>query len=239
MSWFNKKMNNEKDFANEEEFIEGEEIPVSDKRRVNQDGDRINVEVHDHSENEKSAEQPPENAKSAEVVKLENALREMSMRADAAENKLQEVQKRFEEERTKMEQETLEMRGRMKKSLEQQADQGRFNFLTNLLPVLDNLNLAIQAAEENHSFENLIGGVKGTARSFEQALLNVGVQPIQAVGETFDPQLHEAVDIIETDQENDGRVTMEYARGYTFGEKLLRPARVQVGTAARSQANAE
>ncbi len=117
------------------------------------------------------------------------------------------------------------------KTLEDRAKQGQFNFLTTLLPVLDNLDLAIDHAERDSSFENLIGGVKGTARSFEQALTNVGVEVVPAVSAEFNPELHEAVDTIEADTDNDGKITAEYSRGYKFGDKLLRPARVQVGKA--------
>jgi molecular chaperone GrpE (heat shock protein) len=113
--------------------------------------------------------------------------------------------------------------------------QGQFNFLTTLLPVLDNLHLAIRAAENNPD-QNLLAGLQGTVNGFEMALLQVGVEPVMAVGEQFNPELHEAVDIVETDE--DGVVTAEYSRGYRFGERLLRPARVQVGRAS-AQAAAE
>lgn len=240
VSWFNKMMNNENFETEEEEIIDGEveEISFNDKRRINEDGERIDVEVKDDSEFKDA--QTNREIKSPEVVKLENDLKEISLRADAAENKLLEVQKRFEEERSKMEAETGEMRQRMKKSLEQQAEQGRLNFLNALLPVLDNLNLAIMHAEENHSFENLIEGVKGTARSFERALISVGVETIDTTDAKFDPELHEAVEMKEVDSEDlDGIITHEFTEGYTFKGKLLRAARVQVGKFVQAKANAE
>ena len=238
MSWFNKMMNNENFNNEEEEIIDGEvkEIPFQDKRRINEDGERIDVEVNDDFENNETARE----IKSPEVIKLENELKEMTLRSDAAENKLQEVQKRFEEERSKMETETGEMRQRMKKSLEQQAEQGRLNFLNNLLPVLDNLNLAIMHAEQNHSFENLIEGVKGTARSFERAMISVGVETIDTTNAKFDPELHEAVEMKEVDsEEKDGIITREFTEGYTFKGRLLRAARVQVGKFVQTQAQTE
>jgi len=122
------------------------------------------------------------------------------------------------------------------KSLEDRSKQAQFNFLTTLLPVLDNLNRAVAASETDPSVEHLRNGVIGTARSFERALIDVGVEPVASVGENFDPELHEAVDTIPADAENDGRVTAEYARGYRFGDKLLRPARVQVGKAMADSA---
>ena len=71
----------------------------------------------------------------------------------------------------------------------------------------------------------------GTARSFEQALMSVGAEPIASVGTDFDPEIHEAVDVVPVEPENDGKVVSEYLRGYRFGDRLLRAARVQVGKA--------
>jgi molecular chaperone GrpE len=149
------------------------------------------------------------------------------------------VQKKFDDIKSQMERETAEMRQRLMKTLEDRAKQGQFNFLTTLLPVLDNLNLAINASETDASFEHLLEGVKGTARSFEQALTSVGVEPIASVGTEFNPELHEAVDMIPVKSEQDEKITAEYSRGYKFGERLLRPARVQVGKATQTTAKGE
>lgn len=222
MSWFNKKKMSEQD-NNNEELLEdildenGEKIPVFDKRKFNSQGERMNDETS------------KEPVKSAREIELETKLKAEIERREAAESKLVGVQAKFDEIRTQMERETQEMRGRLQKTLEDRAKQGQFNFLTTLLPVLDNLSLAIDHAEKNPSLEHLLGGVKGTARSFEQALMSVGVEAIPSVGTDFNPELHEAIDMVETDAENDGKITSEYSRGYKFGERLLRPARVQVG----------
>ncbi len=213
----------EQDFNGEEIFEEnGEETPFSEQ------GEGADVN--------NKAEKSNEPMKSAREIELENRLRAETERREAAEGKLVGVQAKFEEIKTQMERETQEMRSRMQKTLEDRAKQGQFSFLTALLPVLDNLNRAIQASETDASFEHLLDGVKGTARSFEQALTSVGVEPVQSIGADFNPELHEAVDMVETDSENDGKITAEYARGYKFGERLLRPARVQVGKALAQKA---
>jgi molecular chaperone GrpE len=196
-------------------------IPVNDKRRFNSDGERI---VED--------EAPKEPVKSAKEFALETSLKAEIERREAAESKLVGVQVKFEEAKANLERETSEMRARLMKTLEDRGKQAQFDFLTTLLPVLDNLNLAVAASETDPSVEHLRQGVIGTARSFERALIDVGVEPIESIGTDFDPELHEAVDMIPADAENDGRVIAEYARGYRFGDKLLRPARVQVGKAA-------
>jgi molecular chaperone GrpE len=68
--------------------------------------------------------------------------------------------------------------------------------------------------------------------SFQAALASAGVEAIASVGEEFNPEWHEAVDMVETSGEMDGRVIEEYSRGFRMGDRLLRPARVRVGRAA-------
>lgn len=214
---------------NEEEITfdeSGEEkVPVNDKRRFNADGEKV---IED--------EKPAEPVKSAYETALENKLMAETTRREAAESKLVGVQAKFEEAKANLEKETSEMRARLMKTLEDRGKQAQFNFLTTLLPVLDNLNLAVAASETDPSVEHLRDGVIGTARSFERALIDVGVEPIDSVGVAFDPEIHEAVDMAPADAENDGRVIAEYSRGYRFAGKLLRPARVQVGKAMADSA---
>jgi len=232
MGWFYKKKMNEQELNSEEILDEtgAEEIPVTDKRRFDADGEKINVKSKD--------EKPKPEIKSAKETELENKLKAETERREAAEAKLVGVQAKFEEMKTSLERETAQVRQRLTKTLEERAKQGQFNFLTVLLPVLDNLNLAIDASEKDSSFEHLLSGVKGTARSFEKALISVGVEPVESIGADFNPEFHEAVDMLEVDPEQDGRVTAEYSRGYKLGERLLRPARVQVGK-ARAQSAGE
>ncbi len=62
-------------------------------------------------------------------------------------------------------------------------------------------------------------------------MTSVGVEPIASVSADFEPELHEEVDMISVESDQDDKITAEYSRGYKFGERLLRPARVQVGKA--------
>lgn len=223
MSWFKRKKMSEEEISKEdiEGLLEedGEEIPVIDKRRFKADGERV------AKAEEKQEHVPPIVAKLEEEVAVERQRRE------AAEHKLVGVQSKFDELRAQMERETAEMRQRLQRHNEQRMQIEKSEFLTSLLPILDNLALAVKAGETDASFENLFVGVKGTARMFEQTLLALGVEPIDAVGADFDPELHEAVEMIEAAAEQDGKITAEFSRGYKFGERLLRPSRVQVGKA--------
>jgi molecular chaperone GrpE len=209
---------------NEDIFEPEEELSVNDKRRI-----RINEQGQVEATGAAPEREAKPAAKSPEVIRLEDELNSLRGRCAAAEGKLSEVQKRFDEAKTGLERETIEMRERLKKSLGQQANEKQSNFLTSLLPVLDNLNLAIAASETDASFDHLLEGVKGTARSFEQALATVGVEAVESVGTAFNPEIHDAVEMVASSPEDNGKVVGEFARGYKFGDRLLRPARVQVG----------
>lgn len=210
---------NEKEIEEFDDLGEGQ-IPVFDKRRFNENGERI--------ADDEPAKEP---VRSAKEIALEAQLKAETERREAAESKLVGVQAKFEEAKANLERETAEMRERLRKTLEAKATQDQFNFLTTLLPVLDNLNLAVSASETDASIDNLRSGVIGTARSFEQALISVGVEPVAGVGSAFDPEIHQAIDMKEVEADQEGTVTAEYSRGYKFGTQLLRPAKVQVGKA--------
>ncbi|HMQ04666.1 MAG TPA: nucleotide exchange factor GrpE [Pyrinomonadaceae bacterium] len=196
------------------------EIAVKDKRRFDENGPLLR---DDATETRKIPVKTPRE------LDLESQLKSETERREAAEAKLVGVQAKFEEAKAGLEKETAEMRERLRRSLEDKANQNKFSFLQTLLPVLDNLRLAVKASEDDPSIDNLRTGVVGVARSFEQALASVGVESVPSVGAKFDPEMHEAVDIAPADPENDGMILAEYQTGYRFRDRLLRPARVQVG----------
>ncbi len=96
-----------------------------------------------------------------------------------------------------------------------------------LLPVLDGLERAILAAESGASLSSLLEGVKLTDKMLREALAEFNVRPILAVGEAFDPTLHEAVAAVESGA-TEGTVIEEVERGYTIGPKVLRPTKAKV-----------
>jgi molecular chaperone GrpE len=108
-----------------------------------------------------------------------------------------------------------------------------------LLPVVDNLSRALEAersveASESKEFRHFLHGVELISKQLNEVLESFGVQPIVAVGERFDPNIHEAVVTEASDEYEPDTVTAELARGYRIGDRLLRPAMVKV--AARTEA---
>ena len=189
------------------------EIRVTDRRRI--------LVNDDESADRNSAAESP-SLKPSYVEELE-------ARTEAAEQKTLEVQARFEQLRKQLQSETDETRRRLNRAADERAAREKAAFIAALLPVLDNLERATEAAESGGSSEVIAEGIRQTASSFETALVAAGVQPIDAVGEMFDPELHEAVETGEGEPEDEGRVIAQHTRGYRIADRLLRPARVKVG----------
>lgn len=107
------------------------------------------------------------------------------------------------------------------------------DFATAILPVLDNLVLAVRSAESSRDFAKLLEGVKLVERQFEKILADSGVTPIDAEGKPFDPNLHEAIARQERNDVPPQTVVEVARRGYRLHDRVIRPA--QVAIAMRSE----
>jgi molecular chaperone GrpE len=97
-----------------------------------------------------------------------------------------------------------------------------------LLPVLDNLRRAVAHAAESGTDDLLVNGLELVVREFEGALEKLGVSPIEAVGQPFDPALHEAIGSADGGDVDVDTVVDEVQRGYRLHDRVLRPALVRV-----------
>jgi molecular chaperone GrpE len=215
----------EKDWP--EELGTEEEAPrvrFNDRRRI-----RLGEEEESGAEQQAAEEAP--SVKPSYVAELEARTRE-------AEQKAADVQSRFEHVKAELKRETDELRQRLARNADERVARDKAAFISALLPVIDNLQRAVEAAEAGGSQEALLDGLRGTLSGFESVLTQIGAEPIEALAQTFDPELHEAVDTTEVEPELDGQVVAQYGRGYRLGSQLLRPARVQVGRAKSESAGA-
>lgn len=97
-----------------------------------------------------------------------------------------------------------------------------------LLPVIDNLDRAIVSSKENKDFEALVKGLDMTFRQLDQVLTQEGLTPIEAVGQPFNPELHQAVMQVESEEHGEGIVVEQLLKGYMLKDKVIRPAMVKV-----------
>jgi molecular chaperone GrpE len=154
-------------------------------------------------------------ASRAELKRLQTALAE-------AQDALLRRQADFENYRKRVERERTESYNRVV------AEAAR-----KLLPVMDNLTRALDAERsvesgESAEFRHFLHGVQLISKQLSEVLESFGVQPIAAVGERFDPHIHEAVVTEPSEEHEPDTVVEELARGYRIGDRLLRPAMVKV-----------
>jgi molecular chaperone GrpE len=189
--------------------------------------DRRRIRLGEEEEGGAAEEQPAEEAPRVKPSYVE----ELEARTREAEQKAADVQTRFEQVKSELKRETDELRRRLARNADERVAREKAAFISALLPVIDNLQRAVEAAEAGGSKEALLDGLRGTLSGFENVLTQIGAEPIEALAQAFDPELHEAVDTAEVEPELDGQVIAQYGRGYRLGNQLLRPARVQVGRA--------
>ncbi len=101
-------------------------------------------------------------------------------------------------------------------------------FVTELLPVLDNFERTIAHVEAGATVESLVSGIKAVEKQLRAALESQNVRRIQSVGQPFDPEVHEALGTEVSSEHPDDTVVIEIEPGYKMGEKIIRPARVKV-----------
>jgi molecular chaperone GrpE len=116
-------------------------------------------------------------------------------------------------------------RKRQMKEQQDFRDYALTNAIQTLLPILDSLDRALQTEPEGPEFRK---GVELIDRQFHDALSKLGVEPIEAKGQPFDPNQHQAVQMVESKNIPDNHVADELQRGYRLKDRLLRPAMVTV-----------
>jgi molecular chaperone GrpE len=199
------------------------EVLVTDKRRIGGDDEEAPVDA------------APEQSGAVilEIEQLQAKLKEADEKRVEAERQVRDISDRFRQAQAQLKAETEEQRARMQRVFDQKLEAARGDVVASLLDTLDNLKRAMAAAEKSErretDWESLLEGVRATANMFEAKMQGLGLRPINSVGEQFNPEIHEAVEIVPVRAEEDNHVIEEFQTGYRFGDRLLRPARVRVG----------
>lgn len=143
----------------------------------------------------------------------------VSKERDALLDRLARLQAEFENARKRTAREQAEYR-----------EYAAADVVKNFLPVLDNFNLALRSQKSEATDSALRSGIELIRKQLDDVLTRLGVQPIPAQGQTFDPRVHEAVEMVESSDHADHEVIEELQRGYKLKDRMLRPAMVRVAT---------
>lgn len=118
-----------------------------------------------------------------------------------------------------------------RRAMQERDDLRRYateELVRNLIPVLDNFERALNISAESTSLSTLIEGLKAIDRQFRAVLEGANVSRIESLGQPFDPEHHEAIATLVSDEHDEGTVVEEVEAGYRIGERVVRPARVRV-----------
>lgn len=119
---------------------------------------------------------------------------------------------------------------RIERNAKRETEEAKGKLVTELLPVLDNLDRTIDAAAQHGGDAAMLEGVRMVRAQLDSVLAKYGVETIDATGKRFDPSLHEAIGLQPVaDPLANGVVMVQHQPGYQFGGRLLRPAKVLVG----------
>ena len=224
---------------------EARDIPISfdgeEKLEVN--SEELSDKLEEEEISDKLEEVEPESGKSDQTKSVEAAVEEVdavepdepqqdqlaqrraqinALIAEKASlyDRLLRAQAEFENYRKRVERERGELYQR-----------GRDDVLLQFLPVVDNFERALSSLEESEGdADALLRGVELIHKQFKDALSKLGLEAVEAVGQTFDPHVHEAVTTEATDKHKENTVIEEFQRGYKIGDRLLRPAKVKVAS---------
>ncbi len=112
--------------------------------------------------------------------------------------------------------------------MESFAFQEKKDMLLKILPVLDNFKRAKEEYEKEEGENEVVEGFLRIKKQLEDVLFGEGLREIRALGEEFDPEYHEAIEMVEDKEKESGEVVEELETGYLLGEKVIRPTKVKV-----------
>lgn len=143
--------------------------------------------------------------------------------------KLEEEVQEYKDKYLRLLAEVENMRKRLTKEKQEMTRFAIDNVMAEIIDPLDNLEKALQGADRmSPEVRNWAMGFQMILNQFKEVLQNHGVTPFTSVGTQFDPFLHDAVEVEETDAQPEGTILEEYVRGYKSKDRTIRPARVKV-----------
>jgi molecular chaperone GrpE len=219
-------------FTDADDEIRSAESTPEDMAIDDPEDDGEEISLTDESLNEEdlfsaAGVEPEESAggpDKAELIATQAELQRVEAEAAELKNLLARRQADFENYRKRVERERTETYNRVVADV-----------AAKLLPVVDNLKRALDAeasveAAESDEFRHFLSGVDLISKQLNGVLEALGVKPVAAVGEPFNPHIHEAVVSEPTDDYEPDTVIQELVAGYRLGDKLIRPALVKVAT---------
>ena len=175
------------------------------------------------AENENQTEEIKEEVTNEEIKETKNEVKENEEKSELQKKQIEldELDDRYKRVFAEFE----NYKKRTQKERESLYNSVLGDIITNMLPLLDNLQMAVKAECKDEGYKQ---GVELVEKQFKEFLNKNKVEEIAAVGEIFDPSVHEAVSRVIDDSKQSGEIVQEYRKGYKLGSKVLRHSMVVV-----------
>ncbi|MDX8359533.1 MULTISPECIES: nucleotide exchange factor GrpE [Bacillaceae] len=177
--------------------------------------DQVEENKVDLQNNDNQSDENPE--ETSEESSVNPRINDLEKKLDEAENRTFRIQADFDNfrRRTRLDREAAEK-------------YRAFNLVSDILPVLDNFERALQVEADDDKTKSILQGMEMVYRQLFDALQKEGVEVIEAAGESFDPHLHQAVMQVEDAEHDPNTVVEELQKGYKLKDRVVRPSMVKV-----------
>ena len=178
----------------------------------------------------KNVETEKKDQQKARPKKADKPLKEKMIKIKESEHaKLIEEAAKYKEQYIRLYAEFENARKRMDREKQEFVKFANEGLITEFLGILDNLERSVESAKEKHQdYTAFLKGIEMVMAHVHEMLKNNGVVPIEAQGKMFDPHCHEVLMQEEIEEMDDGMVMEEFQKGYRFGERVIRTAKVKV-----------
>jgi molecular chaperone GrpE len=207
-------LSQEKEIKKEQEAVED---ALNENEAVNEAATEENAEAQ--------AEGSEDSSKEAEEESKEEGKKSLfGKKKNPLQDKLDDMTDKYKRQLAEFE----NFRNRTEKEKAQMFDAGAGNVLTKILPVVDNFERGLAAVPEDKKDDSLVQGFDMIYKQLIKTLEDMDVKPIEALGKEFDPNLHNAVMQVESEEYEEGIVAQELQKGYTYHDTVIRHSMVAV-----------
>lgn len=181
------------------------------------DEEYLDLEEVEEGENSRRDKDGESEEESARIAELEEELEDKEETIKELKDRVRHLKADFDN-----------YKKRQSSKKEEQVDKEKGELIKDLVPLYDNLDRAFKSFEKNDDKDSFVEGVEKIYAQFAEFLEKRDIEPIKAEGEKFDPNKHQALMRVESDNHRHNEITEEFERGYTYKDRVLKPSKVKV-----------
>ncbi len=214
------------DIPAEDESPETENDSEKEGDAAGEAGSETGGSVREDEEVQTEEEEPAEKGESRAEKKASKKQARLDKKAEGAKEQIAQLEDKVKRQLAEFE----NFRNRTEKEKQAMFETGAKSVIEKILPVVDNFERGLATVPEEKKEDPFVDGMNRIYRQLLTELENIGVKPIEALGQEFDPNLHNAVMQVESEEYESGVVAQELQKGYTYRDSVVRHSMVAVTT---------